>query len=444
MIEICAVGGYNEIGKNMTAVKVDDHVIILDMGLHVDNYIEFTNDEDIIGVSVGQLREAGVIPDDTVIEKWRDKVSLITATHAHLDHIGSIPFCAQRYNAPIMVTPYTAAVVKAIAADEELKIKNPLQTMEPNSTFQLAKDIQVEFIGVTHSIPETVMIAIHTKYGILIYATDFKFDDNPIVGKKPNYKRLEELGNSGKVIGVIMECLRAGEAIKTPSEAVAREMLRDVMLGKNTEGKLMIVTTFSSHIARLKSIVEFGKKMNRKVYFLGRSLAKYTSAAEEVGIAKFSEDVKVIKYGNKVRKFLRDLSKSEAGKSLLVVTGHQGEPKATLAKMVGEYNFRFSNEDIVVFSCTVIPSPVNIRNRKKLEEKLAGKGLRMFKDIHVSGHAAREDLRDMINLVKPEHIIPVHGEPNMTSAMASLAKEKGYKLGKTIHIMSNGGFLRLG
>ncbi|HLC64804.1 MAG TPA: RNase J family beta-CASP ribonuclease [Candidatus Nanoarchaeia archaeon] len=444
MIEICAVGGYNEVGKNMTAVKVDEHVIILDMGIHVDNYIGFTKEEDVVGVSASRLREAGVIADDTVIEKWRDNVSLIAISHAHLDHIGAVPFNAGRYDAPILVTPYAGAVVRAIAADEEIKLKNKLEVMQPNSTYKISPDLKVEMIGVTHSIPETVFLALHTKYGIVIYATDFKFDDSPVVGKKINTRRLEEIGKSGKVIAVIMECLRAGEAVKTPSESVAREMLREVLLGTHAEGKLIVVTTFSSHIARLKSILEFGKKLNRKVVFLGRSLAKYTSAAEEVGIAKFSNEVEIVKYGNKVKKYLRKMAKADAGKYLLVVTGHQGEPKSTLSKMIGEYNFKFSNEDVIIFSCNVIPSPVNIENRKKLEAKLKDKGLRIFKDIHVSGHASREDLRELINILKPEHIIPVHGEAEKAAALVSLAKEKGYKLGKNVHLMSNGGFLKLG
>ncbi len=443
MIEICAVGGYTEIGKNMTAVKIDDHVIIIDMGLHVDNYISFTNDEDLIGISPQQLRKAGVIPDDTVIEKWKDKVALITTTHAHLDHIGAIPFVAPRYHAPLLMTPFAAAVVRAIASDEELKLSNPIEIIQPNSSFSVTNDIKVEFISMTHSIPETNMIAIHTKYGIIIYALDFKLDDNPIIGKKPNYKRLEELGKTGNVLALIVESLRAGEAIKTPSEGVAREMLRDVLLGTQSEGKLIVTTTFSSHLARIKSIVEFGKKLNRKIIFLGRSLAKYTAAGEEVGIIKFSDEVKIIKYGNQVKKFLKKINKSNAGEYLLVVTGHQGEPKATLAKMVGEYNFKFAPEDIIIFSCNIIPSPINEENRRKLETKLSAKGLRIFKDIHVSGHAAREDHRDLINLLQPKNIIPAHGEQQMTSAYASLAKEKGYKLGKTLHMLSNGSFLQL-
>ncbi|MFC1768944.1 RNase J family beta-CASP ribonuclease [Nanoarchaeota archaeon] len=443
MIEICAVGGYNEIGKNMTAIKVDNQVIIIDMGLHVDNYISFTNDEDVIGLSEKKLRNAGVIPNDKVIEKWAENVSLITSTHAHLDHIGAIPFTAHRYDAPILLTPYTAEVVKKIASDEELKITNPIEIMRPNSTYKVSEDLSVEFINITHSIPETVSVAVHTKYGTVVYANDFKFDDNPVIGKKPNYKRLKELGDNGNVVALIMDCLRAPEAVKTPSEGVAREMLRDVMLSTDSQGKLMIVTTFSSHLARLKSIVDFGRKLNRKIVFLGRSLSKYSIAGEEVGLVDFSEDVKFYRYGNQIRRFLKKFKKSDSGKYLFVVTGHQGEPKATLSKMIGEYDFKFDPEDIIIFSCTIIPSPINAENRRKLEKKLHNKGLRIFKDIHVSGHASREDHRDMINLLRPKNILPAHGEPIMTQALAQLAKEKGYKLGRTVHILNNGNFLKL-
>jgi ribonuclease J len=226
-----------------------------------------------------------------------------------------------------------------------------------------------------------------------------------------------------------------------PSESVAKEMLRDVILGTESEKNAIVISTFSSHLARLKSIIEFGKKLHRKILFLGRSLHKYVTAGEDIGIVNFSKDVEIVKYGKHIRKKLKLVEKNRQ-KYLLVVTGHQGEPKATLSKMAkGTLKFNFKPEDHIVFSCKVIPTPTNIENRERLENDLKRFKVRIFKDIHVSGHAAREDLRDLINLVKPNHIIPAHGELKMTSALVNLATQMGYS--KNVHLMQNGQHIKL-
>ena len=436
MIEICTVGGYNEVGKNMTAVNVDGEVVIFDMGIHLESYIKYTEDEDIINVNPSELIKVGAVPDITKIEKWKDKVKAIIPTHAHLDHIGAVPYISSNYDAPILGTPFTIAVLKTILKDERITIKNKIRKLAPNSVFQISKNLKVEFINITHSTPQTVMVALHTKYGVILYANDFKFDRFPTLGEKPNFKRLKELGKKG-VLCLIVDSTYSRSCKKTPSESVAKEMLKDVLLGTGNKGKAVFVTTFSSHIARLRSIVECGKKMNRKIVFLGRSLSKYCKASESVGIAKFS-DVKIVKYRNDIKRTLGKINKTGMGKYLVVLTGHQGEPKAALSRIVnGELGFNFEPDDHVVFSCKTIPTPTNIENRRVLETKLKNQHVRIFTDIHVSGHAAREDSRDLIELVRPKHIIPAHGEHKMTSAMAELALEMGYKE-KGIHVMKNG------
>jgi len=439
MIEICTVGGYNEVGKNMTAVNVDGEVVIFDMGIHLESYIKYTEDEDIINVNPSELIKVGAVPDITKIEKWKDKVKAIIPTHAHLDHIGAVPYISSNYDAPILGTPFTIAVLKTILKDERITIKNKIRKLAPNSVFQISKNLKVEFINITHSTPQTVMVALHTKYGVILYANDFKFDRFPTLGEKPNFKRLKELGKKG-VLCLIVDSTYSRSCKKTPSESVAKEMLKDVLLGTGNKGKAVFVTTFSSHIARLRSIVECGKKMNRKIVFLGRSLSKYCKASESVGIAKFS-DVKIVKYRNDIKRTLEKIKKIGMGKYLVVLTGHQGEPKAALSRIInGELGFNFEPDDHVVFSCITIPTPTNIENRRVLEAKLKNQHVRIFTDIHVSGHAAREDSRDLIELVRPKHIIPAHGEHKMTSAMADLASEMGYKE-NNIHVMKNGQML---
>lgn len=427
-VEIYTIGGYNEVGKNMTAVKVDDEVVIFDMGLHLPNYIRLTEErEDVFAASTKELKHARAIPNDDFIKDLRKDVKAIIPSHAHLDHVGAIPYLADKYNAPILATPFTAAVLRAILKDEKINIRNEIKVLSPNSIYKISKNLKIEFINVTHSTPQASMVALHTKYGIILYANDFKFDNHPVLGKKPNYDALKRLGKDG-ILLMIVDSLYAYSASKTPSENVAKEMLRDVMLGVDSKGKAVIVTTFSSHLARLKSIVEFGKQMNRKIVFLGRSLRKYINAGEEAKLVNFSKDADIVGFGKKIKQKLMKIQAKGVHKYLLVVTGHQGEPKATLSKMArGDFPFKFKPEDHIVFSCSVIPTEINKTQRAELEGRLRHLGVRIFTDIHVSGHAAREDLRDFINMTKPTNIMPAHAERQTVNAMIELCHEMGYK-----------------
>src|SRR3989338_10052000 len=262
MVEICTVGGYNEVGKNSNAVKISDEAYILDLGIHLENYIKHTQDEDIVSVDPKELMNAGAVPDISSIDDWKEKVKMILPTHAHLDHLGAIPYLANNFKAPIMCSPFTAEVLKGILTEDKIRLNNKIKSMSANSSFQASNNIKIEFVHMTHSTPHTVMIALHTKEGIILYANDFKFDLFPTLVKKPNFKRLEELGRQ-KVLALICDSTYAADARKMPSESIAKEMLKEVMLGIDSKNKHVIVTTFSSHIARLNSIVEFGQKMGR-------------------------------------------------------------------------------------------------------------------------------------------------------------------------------------
>src|SRR3989344_1151781 len=348
MIEICAVGGYSDVGKNMTAIRYGDEVVILDMGLQLDRYIEYTEDDDLVEVSAKKLTEIGAIPDLRHIEDWRHMVKAIVPSHAHLDHIGAIPFLSNRFNAPIICTPFTKAVIEAIVADDEIKLKNPIKALPANAHIKVSPNITIELVHTTHSTPQSTMIAVHTPDGLVLYTNDFKFDNMPLLGKPPNYARLKELGEQG-VLCVIMEALSSHEPKKMPSESIARDMLRDVLLNTDTRGRAVFVTTFSSHIARLKTIIECGEKMNRKIVLLGRSLAKYVLAAEKVGIVKFTDRVDMVRYSSKVKTQIRRYERTR-DKTLFIVTGHQGEQKSILSKLArGIIPFDFHAGDYVVF-----------------------------------------------------------------------------------------------
>ncbi len=437
MLTIHAIGGYNEVGKNMTLIEVDDEAVVLDMGLHLEKYIAYTQDEDIEHLSAAELMKVGAIPDITLLGDLKKKVKAIVPTHAHLDHVGALIFLSNRFDCPIIGTQFTKSVISAIIKDEKITFKNPIKVLNAGSSIKISKNIEIEFVNTTHSTPQTVMAAIHTKYGTIIYANDFKFDSYPAFGKKPDFPRLKELGEKG-VKALIVDCLRADKEGKTPSENVAKDMLRDVMLGTESEDKLVVVTTFASHLARLKSIVEFGEQIKRKVIFMGRSLGKYTAAGKEAGIANFSEEVQILKFKKQIKRILKKIEK-DRGKYLLVVTGHQGEPKSVLSRMVkGEFDFKLEKGDHVIFSSTVIPTATNKANSEILEKKLKAQGVRIFRDIHVSGHAGKEDLRDLLIMTEPENIIPAHGDLKMKSAFSELAYEMGYEYGNNLHLIRDG------
>ena len=437
-LQIITVGGYSEIGRNCTLVKVDDEAVILDMGLHMDNYIAYTEEREELhlekDMSADTLIKVKAVPNIYQVQDLWLKVKAICLTHAHLDHVGAVPFISNKFKADIHCTRYTAEVLITILRDEKINLRNNIVPHPTNSKFKVSKKITVEFINITHSVPQTVIIAVHTPYGTLVYANDFKLDNAPTLGDKPNFKRLNQLGKKG-VKALIVDSLYADTSMKTPSENIAREMLKDVLLGVNSRGKAIIITTFSSHIARLKSIAELGKKLNRRIVFIGRSLNKYLNAAQEAGIIDLSKKAEFVRYGSKVKKFFKQIKHPE--KYLFVVTGHQGEPGAVLSRMIRQHLYDFKEEDHVIFSCSVIPVENNILNREKLDAALKKQKVRLFTDVHVSGHAFREDLRDLIRILKPRNIIPTHGNKKKLNAMKELALEMGYKP-KNIRILKNG------
>jgi ribonuclease J len=438
MVEICAIGGYGEVGKNMTAIKYQNEVVILDMGLHLPNYVKYTEEEreHMVALNATDLKRVKAIPNDNIIKKWKDMVVAIAPSHAHLDHIGAIPYLAPQYDCPVYGTPFTMAVIKEILHDQKMRIPNKIIPVNLNSKVKVSKNITLEFINVTHSTPHSSIIAVHTPDGVILYTNDFKLDNNPTLGKKTNYKRLKELGKIG-VTAVILDSLYAHTQGKTPSESVAKQMLKDVLLDLDSEGRAVIVTTFSSQIARLKSIVEFGKKMDRKIIFMGRSLAKYLSAAKKVGVADLGSEGTVCRYGRQVRQKLKEVEK-QPHKYLLITTGHQGEPRAILSRMANkELPFAFRQQDHIIFSCQVIPTPITIKSRAKLEKQLQKHGVRIFKDIHASGHGRIEELRELITLTKPKHLIPGHSEPSRFDPFVRLARQMKYKKDKSVHLMKN-------
>lgn len=447
-MKIYTIGGFTEVGKNMTVVDMGDDAVILDAGVYLPALIELQEEEEQQqSYSEKKLRGIEALPDDLILDKFglRNKVRAILLGHAHLDHIGAIPYISYRYRAPVVGTPFTLAVLKKILQDEKIKIPNKLITVNPNSSFIIKgkkRNYKAEFINVTHSTIQTSMIALHTPEGVVLYANDFKLDNTPVMGLPPNYSALKRIAKQGVKV-LVVDSLYSGANKKTPSEKVARALVEEVLMTIKNEKSAIFVSTFSSHIARLKSIVDYGKKLNRKIYVLGRSMNKYISAANEIGMCPFRKDIEIGSYKRQVESILKRVSKNRRN-SLIICTGHQGEPGSILDRLSRKkLPFEFNPSDNVIFSSKTIPVPANMANKENMDKRLRKAGVRIFDEVHVSGHGGREDLRDLISIVKPEHIIPAHGSTQQLTPMIELAREMGYKAGKECHLMQDGQVLEL-
>ncbi len=447
-MEICTIGGYEEVGKNMTAVKVGEDVIIFDAGIYLPPLVELQEQEVHVTYSENMLRAAKAIPNDLVLDKlgWTDKVRAIVIGHAHLDHVGGVPYLAYRYpKAEIFGSGFTIAVLEGILKDEKISLRNKRRIVNENSTYQIkgsSGSLKLEFINTTHSTIQSLFVAWHSKQGIFFYGLDFKFDNHPVMGSPPNYKRLKELGKIG-VKCLVVDALYSDTDRRTASERIARNLLEDALGNIHDKNSAIFLTTFSSHIARLKSIVEFGQKTGRKIVFLGRSLNKYVEAAIKVNQCPFKNKIEIIRYRRQINSFLKKVQGNK-GKYLVVCTGHQAEKGSILDRIVnGETPFRFQTGDNLIFSSSVIPAPVNINSREKMDSKLRRQGVRLQTDIHVSGHGGREDLRDLLEMLKPQHLIPAHGSLKQEAPLIDLAGEMGYKFQENSHLSSNGKVIKI-
>ena len=443
-MKIHTIGGYNEVGKNMTALDLGDDVILFDSGLFLPAIVGVA-EKDKVPTEDG-MRSLGALPDDEYLDKkhLREKVRAILVSHAHLDHVGALPYNAYRYNAPILGTPFTAEVLKTLIADRGSPFGNKIIPVRPDNSYIIRgkREYKVEFLNMTHSTIQSSIVAVHTPEGVVLYANDYKLDNAPVFGDKPNYRRLKELARQG-VKALIVDSLYAPDDRKTPSEKIAKGLLEDVFFTTDNRKSGMIVTTYSSHIARLKTITELGRKLHREVVFAGRSLNKYVTAASNIHMAPFRKDIQLLSFRNQIDRVMKRVSKNKSH-YLLVCTGHQGEPGSILERISRrEFPYRLSSNDLVIFSSKTIPTPINEATRDQMEKRLKKQGVRIFDNVHVSGHGGREDLRDLIRLTNPEHVIPSHGDLRKLTAGAELAQEMGYRLNKTVHIVQNGQVLEL-
>ena len=442
-IEIATIGGYEEVGRQMTAVRAGDDVVIFDMGLNLSQVLIHDNVETESMHSL-DLIDMGAIPDDRVMSDLEGNVQAIVPTHGHLDHIGAISKLAHRYNAPIIATPFTIELVKQqIQGEEKFGVENDLIKMDPGETTKLGENVEMEFVNVTHSIIDAINPVLHTPEGAIVYGLDKRMDHTPVLGDPIDMKRFREIGREG-VLCYIEDCTNANKKGRTPSEAVARAHLKDVLYSMQDYDGGIVATTFSSHIARVKSLVEFAQDIGRQPVLLGRSMEKYSGTAERLDFVDFPEDMGMFGHRKSVDRTFKRIMNEGKEDFLPVVTGHQGEPRAMLTRMArGETPYELEDGDKVVFSARVIPEPTNEGQRYQAEKLLGMQGARIYDDIHVSGHMNQEGLYEMLDALQPQHVIPAHQNMKGYSSYVNMCESEGYELGRDLHVTRNGNLIQL-
>ncbi|HMB40995.1 MAG TPA: RNase J family beta-CASP ribonuclease [Balneolaceae bacterium] len=435
-MKLHTLGGYNEVGKNMTALEVGDDIVILDMGYDMEELIDM--ESSVESSPTKSLIQAGVIPDDGTLYKQREKVKGIVIGHGHLDHVGAVAKMAGSYNCPIIASPYTMKIVEEQIALDDKEVKNERIVLEPGNIYNLTSNFALEFVNVTHSIPDSMLTVLHTPEGRMAYGLDFRIDRNPVLGDEVDLDRLESLGREGVKI-LIGDSTRVSDKGASLTESAVKEQLQAKFDHIHEDRSAIIVTTFSSHIERLKSILEVNGG-RRKVAFVGRSLKDYTGPAVDLGYIDLKNE-EVASYRGEVYELFEKISENRE-KWLIICTGNQGEERSVLKKLSkDQYPFQLQKGDHIIFSTSTIPTLINKAERYKLERDLKKKDVTMHLDIHASGHGHREDLRELIQVLNPDIMIPGHGDIHKLAEHATLAQEEGYKLNEDLFICENGNVL---
>ncbi|MFB6111352.1 MAG: RNase J family beta-CASP ribonuclease [Halobacteriaceae archaeon] len=444
-IEIATIGGYEEVGRQCTAVKAGDDVVIFDMGLNLSKVLLHDNVETEKMHSL-DLIDMGAIPDDRVMSDLEGDVQAIVPTHGHLDHIGAISKLAHRYNAPVVASPFTIELVKQqLEGEQKFGVDNELVELSGGESMEIGEGLELEFVHVTHSIIDAVNPVLHTPEGAIVYGLDKRLDHDPVLEDPIDMDRFRELGRQDEgVLAYIEDCTNAGRKGRTPSESVARRHLQDVMYSLEDYDGGIVATTFSSHISRVNSLVEFAREIGRQPVLLGRSMEKYSGAAERLGFVDFPGDLGMYGHRKSVDRTFKRIMNEGKGNFLPIVTGHQGEPRAMLTRMGrGETPYDLEEGDKVLFSARIIPEPTNEGQRYQSEQLLRMQGARIYDDIHVSGHLSQEGHYQMLDALQPRNVIPAHQNMQNQADYVDLAESAGYKLGRDLHVSRNGDTITL-
>ena len=412
-LRIIPLGGLHEIGKNITVFEYGEDMIAIDCGLSFP-------EDDMLGVDL-------VIPDITYILNNKEKFKGLVITHGHEDHIGGIPYFLKQFNVPIYGTKLTTGLIKNKLEEHNLVNSTKLHVVEQGQTVKLGC-FKIEFIRSTHSIPDSVMLAINTPVGTIIHTGDFKIDFTPIDGKIMDLGRIAEIGNRG-VLALMSDSTNSERKGYTMSESSVGEVFDKLFMHCT---KRIVVATFASNVHRVQQIVNSAVKYGRKIAVCGRSMINMINTARELGYIKCPDNLFID---------IDMINNYTDNQLVIITTGSQGEAMSALTRMAtGTHKkVKITQNDLVIISATPIPG--NEKYVSKVIDDLMQIGAEVvysaLEDIHVSGHACQEEQKLIIALAKPKYFIPVHGDYRHMIAHSETAKSVGIPK-ENIFMLHNG------
>ena len=418
-LKIIPLGGLHEVGKNITAFEYEDEILVVDCGLSFP-------EDDMLGIDL-------VIPDISYLVKNQEKIKGLVITHGHEDHIGGIPYLLKQINIPIYAPRLAVGLIKNKLEEHKLLRSTKLVEVSQGQTLSLGKNFKVEFIRSTHSIPDSVILAITTPVGTILHTGDFKMDYTPIDGKMMDLGRIAELGNQG-ILALMSDSTNAERKGFTMSESSVGEVFDKLFIHCT---KRIVVATFASNVHRVQQIVNAAVKYGRKIAVCGRSMINMITTARELGYIECPEDLFID---------IDMIGTYNDEQLVIITTGSQGEPMSALTRMAaGDHRkVKITQNDLVIISANPIPG--NEKFVSKVIDDLMQIGAEVvysaLADVHVSGHACQEEQKLMIALAKPKYFIPVHGEYRQLMAHAETAESMGIEQ-KNIILMSNGRVLEI-
>jgi ribonuclease J len=414
---VIPLGGVEEIGLNMTVFQYSDDLIVVDSGLMFP-------EEAMLGVDI-------VIPDFTYLLENREKIRGIVITHGHEDHTGALPFLLKEIKVPVFATALTLALVREKLREHEID-DIELISVKPRDIINLGV-FSIEFIRVTHSIVDGVGLGISTPVGNIIHTGDFKLDPTPVDGELMDFHKFTEYGEKGTLL-MLSDSTNAEKGGFTFSEKEVRRGFEDIF--SKTKGRI-IIATFASNIHRIQQAIDVAVQCGRKVIMCGRSLIANSQIALDLGYLKMPENTWV------KLEHLRNMKDEEV---VIITTGSQGEPMSVMSRIaIDEHkHIKIKDGDTIILSAKIIPG--NERSIGRIINHLMKRGADVIyektSEIHVSGHASKEELKLMINLVKPKYFMPIHGEFRHLKYHARLAEKSGIPL-ENIFMMEDGAVLEI-
>jgi ribonuclease J len=417
-LKIIPLGGLSEIGKNMMVMEYQNDIILIDAGLMFP-------DEEMLGVDI-------VLPDTSYLIEKREKIRGIIITHGHEDHIGALPYLLSELNVPIYSTKLTQGLISGKLKQRRVRTGAKLKVITPGNEITLGK-FRIEPFHVCHSVPDAIGLIIRTPVGTVIHSGDFKLDYTPVDNKPTELSRLAQLGAQG-ILLLLSDSTYAELPGYTPSEKVVGEALDRVIA--EASGRV-IIATFSSLVSRIQQIIDSAAKHQRRVFVIGRSMTDTVRIALELGYLNAPKGILAQ---------IQELKGMPHDKIVFVVTGSQGEPTSALVRMANRDHrqVHIMRGDTVVLSASPIPGNEALVNRTV--DNLFKQGAQVFYDkvaqVHVHGHASQEELKLLLNLVKPRFFMPIHGEYRHLTLHAKLAEMVGIPK-DNIFVLEDGDILEL-